>query len=136
MEEMRPHLKAEHPATSPPIVVTVDRKDPASTLTQYQACLLSRLLCSPKHSFSPRIATYIISYGFWRVHIPYNHTFEFICKQYLIPYKCHIRTQSHLMYRRPRPHHSHQPFHHQPWIYHPLPPMHIILAFHFQSFCN
>jgi hypothetical protein len=60
MEEM--HLKEEHTATSPPIVVTVDGKDPASTLTHYQACVQSRFLCSLKHSFTPRIATFIISY--------------------------------------------------------------------------
>ena len=42
MEELRFHLKKEHPATAPPIVVTADGKDnPASKLTHYQACLPS-----------------------------------------------------------------------------------------------
>ena len=55
----------------------------------------------------PRIDTFIISYYMYE--LTSDHTFEFICKQYLIPAKCHIRTQSHLMHRRPRSHHSHQP---------------------------
>jgi hypothetical protein len=41
MEELRSHVKEEHPATSPPIVVRGDGKDPASTLTHYQACVQS-----------------------------------------------------------------------------------------------
>jgi hypothetical protein len=39
MEELRYYLKKEHPAASPPIVVTVDGKDPASKLTHYQVCV-------------------------------------------------------------------------------------------------
>jgi hypothetical protein len=43
MEELRSHLKEEHPAASPPIVVTpqANGKDPASKFTHYQACVPS-----------------------------------------------------------------------------------------------
>jgi hypothetical protein len=41
MEELRYHIKEEHPAASPPIVVTADGKDPANKLTHYQACVPS-----------------------------------------------------------------------------------------------
>ena len=41
MEELRFHLKEEHPATAPPIVVMADGKDPTSTLTHCQACVPS-----------------------------------------------------------------------------------------------
>jgi hypothetical protein len=41
MEEVRSHRKEEHPATSPPIDVTTDGKDPARKLTRYQACVPS-----------------------------------------------------------------------------------------------
>jgi hypothetical protein len=41
MKDLRSHLKEEHPAISPPIVVTADGKDPANTLTNYQACVPS-----------------------------------------------------------------------------------------------
>ena len=41
MEDQRFHLKEEHPATSPPIVVAADGKDPAIILTHYQGCVPS-----------------------------------------------------------------------------------------------
>jgi hypothetical protein len=41
MEELRYHLKQEHPATSSPIVVTSDGKDLASPVNYCQACVPS-----------------------------------------------------------------------------------------------
>jgi hypothetical protein len=41
MEELRSHMKEEHPVASPPIVVMADGKDPANTLTHYHVCVPS-----------------------------------------------------------------------------------------------
>ena len=106
MEELRFHLKEEHPATHR---CDGRRQGPHQYTHALPSVRAVVILVLSQAFIYQRIDTFIISYDMYE--LTSDHAFEFMCKHCLIPGKYHTQTQSHLMHRRPRSHHSHQPFH-------------------------